>query len=165
MRHHIPLEVRFWARVKKGAPDECWPWQPTFVKAFKEQTKWRYGRFEHGWKIYKSHRLAWQLTHGEIPEGLWVLHKCDNPPCCNPAHLFLGTDLDNVRDCIAKGRFTRNPQKGEDHHQSKLTDRDVRFIRATYKPGKIRLLDLATHFGVSEGQISVIVNRKRWTHI
>jgi hypothetical protein len=85
-------------RVDRSAgPDACWPWQGgRKVKG--------YGRLMRDYKDLQSHRVAWEETFGPIPDGLQVLHHCDNPPCCNPAHLFLGTPGDNVRDMVAKGR-------------------------------------------------------------
>src|SRR5690348_6874526 len=92
-----PLEERLWDHVEIGTPDECWLWQG--------ETNGTYGRVRnHRGPSWSSHRLAWRLTFGAIPEGLCVLHKCDVPLCCNPAHLFLGTLLDNNRDMFAKGR-------------------------------------------------------------
>lgn len=163
MKTNVPLLERFWSRVKVGAPNECWPWQPLFVKTFASAKD--YGHFTHKWVIYHSHRLAWEFTYGPVPDGLWVLHKCDNPPCCNPRHLFLGTDLDNKHDSIAKGRARYTPQPGEKHGQAKLTEDDVRFIRAAYKPGEVRLIDLARWFGIDQAHVSEIVHRHKWKHL
>jgi hypothetical protein len=91
-------EARFWAGVDRRGPDECWLWQRRLKEFGHGQTNW------HGKHSTSAHRVAWELTHGPIPEGLWVLHRCDVPACCNPAHLFLGTHADNVRDMMAKRR-------------------------------------------------------------
>lgn len=92
------LAVRFWSKVQKGGPDQCWEWLASRKPS-------RYGQFTlPGNKLVRAHRMAWVLTHGEIAGGLCVLHRCDNPPCCNPGHLFLGTLRDNARDMLAKGR-------------------------------------------------------------
>lgn len=87
-----PLEERFRSRVDVRGPDECWEWTA--------------GRMPHGYGAIwdTSIGLAWELAHGPIPDGLWVLHRCDNPPCCNPAHLWLGTQADNDNDRKVKGR-------------------------------------------------------------
>lgn len=96
-----PLADRFWEHVDRRGPDECWPW--IGAKRF-----FGYGAFNIGKKKAKgAHRVAWELTNGPIPDGLQALHRCDNPPCVNPAHLFLGTPRDNMRDAQAKGRTMR----------------------------------------------------------
>ena len=93
---------KFWSKVNKGGADECWPW----LKAN------RYGQFYIGNGMAKpAHRVAYELTYGDIPAGLLVCHHCDNPPCCNPAHLFVGTVQDNMRDKISKGRHKRRDQR------------------------------------------------------
>lgn len=94
-------EERFWAKVEKG-PD-CWEW-----KAFRNKG---YGKFTYNGRMYLAHRLSWILTNGPIPDGLGVLHSCDNPPCVNPDHLFLGTQLDNMRDASNKGRCANQRSK------------------------------------------------------
>lgn len=94
-RLYPTLSDRFWAKVRKS--DGCWPW-------IKSRQPYGYGRFNYQGKQVQAHRVAWILTNGPIPDDLCVLHSCDNPPCCNPDHLFLGTKGDNNRDCIRKGR-------------------------------------------------------------
>lgn len=98
---HSPVEGRFWSKVLKGTDQECWLWNASRIKD-------GYGKFSVSGVYQQSHRISWQLTNGPIPDGLCVLHRCDNPPCVNPNHLFLGTNLDNVRDMFAKGR---NPSR------------------------------------------------------
>jgi hypothetical protein len=94
---YAPPESRFWSKVDIRAADDCWPWRGTTTG------KTGYGRAWRGPGWAAAHRLAWELTHGSTPDG-FVCHKCDNPPCCNPAHLFVGTHTDNMRDMFAKGR-------------------------------------------------------------
>lgn len=96
-----PLSVRFWDRVdRSGGPDACWPWTgPTKPSG--------HGVVRYDHTTTNAHRMAWQLTKGDIPEGQRVLHDCpdgDNPACCNPSHLWLGTQADNLHDMVAKGR-------------------------------------------------------------
>lgn len=94
------LAEKFWPKVEKAEPDGCWEWKAN-------RDRGGYGRMTVAGtprKIDSAHRVAWQLTNGPIPDGLWVLHRCDNRGCVNPAHLFLGTRTDNVRDMMAKGR-------------------------------------------------------------
>lgn len=104
----IPLKDRFWLKVDRRGPDECWRWL-----AAKDPRG--YGRVgtDPG-AIALSHRVAYALTHGELPNDKFVCHRCDNPPCCNPGHLFLGTCLDNNRDMYAKGRNS-NSNKNRTH--------------------------------------------------
>jgi hypothetical protein len=84
--------------------DECWPWTGQTVTG-------GYGRL--GWQGRReiAHRVAWELFEGPIPEGQWVLHHCDNPPCCNPLHLYAGTQRQNIHDAIARGRFSPPPRR------------------------------------------------------
>lgn len=105
-----PLEQRFWRNVLKT--DSCWEWQGQCDSVRPASTKGmrlRYGRFQIKGKRFKAHRISWQMHFGPVPSGLNVLHKCDNPPCINPDHLFLGTTRDNSRDMSAKGRSTKLP--------------------------------------------------------
>lgn len=110
-------------------------------------------------KRVKAHRKAWELLHGPIPDGLLVLHTCDNPPCIRPDHLFLGTHRDNQQDKWAKGRGIVI------NNSIKLTESNVRAIRTRYATGTIRQIDLGKEYGVSQTAISAIVNRRTWTHI
>ncbi len=99
-----PLEERFWAKVRKS--DGCWEWTGA-------ANRQGYGRIALGRASgpRRAHRIAWELTHGPVPDGLWVLHHCDNPPCVRPDHLWLGTRADNARDCRLKGRMNTAPAR------------------------------------------------------
>jgi hypothetical protein len=100
-----PIAIRFWEKVDKpGGADACWLWTGTPDVNGYGKLWW----FDHTNKGKFAHRISWELHNGPIPDGLFVLHSCDNPPCVNPKHLFLGTQLDNMRDMVAKGR-DRNP--------------------------------------------------------
>ena len=121
---------RFWDKVKKS--DRCWEWTAgRYVSG--------YGTFRHKNKSYYAHRMSYEFVIGPIPQGKHVLHKCDNPPCVNPDHLFIGTPLDNARDRAAKGRQVLNLKNlrkalpGEGHYNAKLTWEKVRSIRKEHK--------------------------------
>lgn len=148
----------FWANVKRNSPDDCWEWQGCRNKGGygvscgpNYRTLNRYGR------VVLAHRLAVILTTGENPKGKFVCHKCDNPPCCNPRHLFVGTPLDNSRDAARKGRHLR----GEENPHAKLTRKDIEFIRSS----PLRNVDLSAIFLVENSHISAIRSRKKWKHV
>lgn len=131
----------------------------------KPRNAFGYGRKRIGGKIYATHRLAWAWANwnGEgdwkaIPEGMNVLHRCDNPPCVNPDHLFLGTLKDNTADMFRKGRANR--RHGEAHRSARITLEQVAEIRAINKHGQG--IELARKFGISKAQVSRIKNRKQW---
>ena len=118
-----------------------------------------YGSLSFRRKSQLTHRLAYELAHGPIPDGLCVLHRCDNRPCLNPDHLFLGTKGDNARDMTAKGRHPR--QHGEAHSQARLTEAAVLAIRADTRVMRLIAADL----GVSERTVWDAKNRRTWTHL
>ena len=122
-RNRRPFEDRFWEKVDKRGPDECWEWTASTNSK-------GYGRLSSGRGVYlKAHRTAFVLSCGPIPEDLNVLHTCDNPPCCNPKHLFLGTFKDNTHDMIRKGRGSPPPHTyGELHHNAKFDAATARKI-------------------------------------
>jgi hypothetical protein len=154
---YTPKDIqRFWSKVdKSGGPDACWIWAAGKTAA-------GYGELGIHKHIVYSHRLAWILTYGEIHDGLCVCHKCDNPPCCNPDHLFLGTASDNATDMVKKGRnFVPKefaPQ-GEKHSHHKLTELQVLEIRKRYFVEKEMQKTLAREFGVSPSCIEYVVGR------
>lgn len=96
-RIHGPASARLAAYVQRGEPDECWEWMGT-------RDHRGYGESRINRKRHAAHRMAWEAVNGPVPEGMGVLHRCDNPPCCNPAHLFVGDQVANMRDARAKGR-------------------------------------------------------------
>lgn len=155
----IPDSLRFWGRVTR--PEDataCWLWQG----ARKSGGGLRYGHLRYDGHTVLAHRLAWELTHGPIPPGLCVCHRCDNPICCNPAHLFLGTHSDNMRDREQKGRH--NAPRGERHHKCRLTAEHVREIRTLAAQG-VTLVSLARRYGVTPESIGAVVHRITWQHI
>lgn len=123
-----------------------------------------YGFMWSGSKREYSHRLSYTLFKGPIPSGLNVLHKCDQPACVNPDHLSVGTQSENLRDMVRKGRNTKVALKGSKNPKAKLTDADIAHIRgANKRPGY--LYELAAIYGVSRSTICAIRNRRGWTHL
>jgi len=151
------IEERFWVKVDIPVIGYgCWDW----IGASNPKG---YGRFRMDGRNEGAHRASWIINRGLIPEGLHVLHHCDNPSCCNPSHLFLGTNTDNRQDSWAKGRGKIPVFKGEDHWNSKLTESDVTEIRRLYVPrGEYNGRVLAEMYGVTFQLISRIVNYKNW---
>lgn len=173
--------ARFWAKVdRSGGPDACWPWIAC-------RDARGYGRLSADGKARIAHRMAWMLTHGPIPPGMFVCHHCDNPPCCNPYRcLFLGTPADNAADCVAKGRqvspvgqdngMVRNPDRhwsrlypnmlsGSRSPHAILSEEDVIEIRLRYAAGGVTFVALGREFGVKGSTISQAVRRLTWSHI
>lgn len=143
--------TRFWAKVIKGSQNECWGWIGATSKG--------YGAMASDYKtrkVLRAHRMSFELARGKITNGLHVLHKCDNPTCSNPEHLFLGTHADNMRDMFAKKR--RVSATGERVGSSKLTRNQVGEIRASTDLHKV----LAEKYGVSESRISSIKHFRDW---
>jgi predicted XRE-type DNA-binding protein len=150
----MTLEERLWAKINIGGPDECWEWQAGRYKS-------DYGQFKLNGKVVRAHRVVWELVNKQlIPEGQCVLHSCDNPPCCNPTHLFLGNHQENMDDMIAKGRFVHQP--GEQNGRAKLTESQVVDIRQLWTTGQYTQRQLAYIYGVCQKQISNIIRHKRW---
>ena len=147
-----PKQARnFFEKFTFGNADQCWNWHAS-KEAF------GYGHFKYDHRILKAHRFSWEYFRGVIPAGSYVLHKCDNPSCINPNHLFLGTPFDNMQDKIRKGRAVY--EMGEKSHNAKLTDAQVQEIRSLYSTGKYYQHDLGKRFGVTKQHIGRIVNAK-----
>lgn len=130
--------------------------------------EWTGYRNEHGYGRYRvadgrrlyAHRFAWEQVHGPIPEGMCICHHCDNPPCINVEHLFLGTHLDNNRDMVAKGRL--HTLRGEASPTARLTQVQVDEIRALYGAGNVMQAELGRRFGISNQHVSRIVLGRAW---
>ncbi len=151
----VPVEERFWRYV---APDgECWVW--TGVKNSRG-----YGHISlpDGTRMY-AHRFSWEQANGApVPPGIFVLHRCDNPPCVRPEHLFLGTRQDNFNDSAAKGRHYH----GERHALAKLTDGQVAAIRKHFRPGcRLTRAQLAEMLGVSTATLRDALSGRTWRHV
>jgi hypothetical protein len=143
----------FWSYINKT--DECWNW----LGCVDRNTG--YGKLSfNGRKNSSPHRVAYELTFGIIPIGMWVLHKCDNRICCNPSHLFLGTSEDNINDMLNKGR---NPI-GEKVGTSKLTKEEVVSIKEMLGDG-MKHIDIARMFGVKKVTISAIATKRNWAWV
>lgn len=151
--------ARFWRRVKKSSMRACWPWQG--------------GRLQDGYGMFsmrrasghydpvRAHRAAWLFSDGD-PSPLLVLHSCDNPLCCNPAHLFLGTQRDNMRDKHRKGRA--DDRRGELSATSKLTHAQAVAIKSALRDG-VPAAQLASAYSMSRRAITDIGAGRRWKHI
>src|SRR3972149_12256458 len=151
---------KFWSYIRKSPSDECWEW----VGA---KTPLGYGHLSIKRKKVYAHRIAFFLANGYLPAGLCVLHKCDNPGCVNPNHLWLGTYKDNTHDMFEKGRgnrtgkLVRKPFRGQ---AKKLTLEQAREIRAAYIPNR-NVSDLAKKYGVSKSLICRIAKGKTWKEV
>ncbi len=151
-----PLAERFWEKVSKGGPEECWNWMGTSY----EKGYGQINRGRRGDGLVLTHRLSWEIANGEVPSGLFVCHRCDNPCCVNPAHLFLGTNADNVADMIAKGRQA----KGERSGHARLSTTDVREIRRLLALGftQVKICEV---FDVCSQTINNIARGLVWKHV
>lgn len=153
----------FWARVDRRSEDECWEWTGGRNGKTKLQS---YGVFWALGKRSKAHRFAFEISKRKLKNGECVCHRCDNPPCCNPAHLFAGTHGDNIRDALSKGRIKH--ERGEDRYNATLTEADIRTIRAVYQKRSTKGMNgakLARKYGVVKSMIHAIVTRRRWKHV
>ena len=158
------LEDRFWSKVDKGGPipthkpelGPCWVWTAS--------TSAGYGRFwVTGRGLRGSHTVSWVLAHGQIPSGMDICHRCDNPPCVRPEHLFLGTRSENMRDMGRKGRGGGGA-KGERNRNARLTETQVIEIRTRFAAGELGYV-LAAEFGVGYRKLSRIVCGHAWGHV
>lgn len=153
---------RFWLKVDKRGPipehapqlGNCWDWLGAKRKS-------GHGYFHVNRKPSLPHRFSYELHKGQIPDGHSVLHKCDRGCCVNPAHLFTGTQLDNMRDCSNKKRTPLGERSGS----CALNESQIREIRRLYDSGEKKISQIAKSYPVGFGAISKIVHRQRWTHI
>lgn len=138
---------RFWSKIEKG--ESCWNWKSAI------QSK-GYGSFSIGGKTFSAHRISYELSKGKIPEGLCVLHKCDNRRCVNPEHLFLGTTRDNSLDMVKKGRMSPN------FITRKLNRNQVEMVRLMYQQSKTPYRKIGSLFGISPRTVGAIINYEIW---
>lgn len=161
-----PAAEHFWSRVEI-VDGGCWLWRGSTLRG--------YGTFSSRGRSLYAHRFSYELARGPIPAGMCVCHRCDNPPCANPEHLFLGTHSDNAADKFAKGRVPKGDQHwsrriidrravGERNGMVKLTDDRVREIRSSAASGEMQR-SIARRLGVSEASVSLILSGKTWKHV
>ena len=152
-----PLSERFWEKAKTGSAEECWEWTASTYSN-------GYGHIGLGRGLggALAHRMAWVLTQGPIPDGQYVCHRCDNPRCVNPAHLFLGSQGDNMRDAKQKGRVSGGRMPGDKNPNAKLSPSQVIAIRKRYAQRDVYQSCLAEEYGVSQAQISSICRGESW---
>lgn len=178
MRYHYSMDFqrRFWSKVAIGEPDECWEWTGA-------RSSNRYGVFQVRTRVAEgAHRIAWTLSNATDPSGDPVLHHCDNPPCCNPAHLYRGSALENMADKVRRGRHVSRPPRGTAHRDAKLTEADILEIRRRYaaegrggRPGagngdfrptgRLTMRALAREYGVDHTQILRAIRGEQWSHV
>lgn len=148
--------VKFWSLIDIRSKEECWPW-------LRSNGENKYGKFvapEYG-KVFQAHRLAYLLVKGKLSKSLQIRHTCDWKPCCNPEHLIKGTQLDNARDAVERGRY----KIGENNGAAKLAGVSVvKRIRELYATGKYSHRQLAKRFGLVRNAIKGIVTGKTWKH-
>ncbi|SRR5258708_10410067 len=153
----IPLELRFWAMTDIADPVSCWEW---LGKRYpRENGRMGYGRIGVGpRRSVGAHRISWILAGNKIPKGKWVLHRCDNPGCVNPRHLFLGDAAMNVADMLAKKRWN---MRGRNHPKAKLSDNAIRVIRSS----RATCQELAARYSVTDTLISLVKLERIWRHV
>lgn len=161
MRDYNVLPVndvaRFWSGVDRTDPNGCWLWLRSLRHG--------YGQIMFGGKVRLTHRVAWTLLRGKIPRGKFVCHTCDVRHCCNPAHLFIGTQRDNIRDCWQKGRLPLPPiQNGSKNVNAVLSESDIPIIRAKFAAGS-SLRQLGREYGIDYTAISSVIRGKTWRHV
>lgn len=149
---------RLLSRIKV-TPNGCFEWQGSRKGKTKESG---YGRIQIDGKTHLAHRVSYQVFRGPTPPGMHVCHKCDNPCCINPSHLFLGTVQDNLRDAASKGRTDK--RTGERNASCKLTTETILAIRESHAMG-VSSYDIARKYSISHAHTRKIINRKRWAHV
>lgn len=148
---------RFWSHVEKAGPNDCWLWK-------RSKHNKGYGQVGFGVngkvEMHKAHKVAWEITHNRlIPKGVHGLHTCDTRACCNPHHVFLGSNADNMADRDAKGRQAR----GERHGAAKISDDQARLVK--YRLGGLKISEIAKLIGVSYHLVYGIREGRTWAHI
>lgn len=158
----------FWFHTPRSKKDGCWEWT-----GVRRKGSGGYGVFTRDDVLFHAHRFSYELHKGAIPPGLFVLHRCDNPPCCNPKHLFVGTAADNIHDAMRKGRHKPPPRhdgpyedksawhRGAQHYAARLSEAQAKEILRSKKRGS----ELARQYGVRATTISMLRRGKTWRHL
>ena len=145
------IKERFWSKVDKGS--KCWVWTAG--------TNRGYGEFWIEDRMHKAHRISYEMEYRSVPPSMCVLHTCDNPPCVNPKHLFVGSQKDNIADAHSKGRLKNGTSLGSMHWCSKLTEKQVSIILKDTRTHR----KIAKEYKVSRSTVSLIKQRKTWKHV
>ena len=154
--------ARFWGNVEING-NNCWLWTKSGDK--NGYGKMVINRRRQNEQALKAHRISWYIHNGPIPNGLLICHHCDNPPCCNPEHLFLASHAGNAQDMWDKNRHPRPDMKGERNPRAKLTEEDVLAIRSRYAVGGVTHKTLGTVYGVHQSVIQHAITGRYWSHI
>jgi hypothetical protein len=152
----MTTEERFWSKVDIRGPLDCWEWRAGCNGN-------GYGTFTYRGKSWLAHRMAYMLHHGYLSKKSNVLHHCDNPACCNPAHHFLGTHQDNAYDAMEKGLLEGSLDSLDINHHPALTPEQVEWILAQPRPGRGRkqwMIDMARELGVGKTTVENVVYRR-----
>lgn len=156
--YYADFPNRFWEKVRIGAFRECWPWQGCTQSQ-------GYGQIRSGGKCYVAHRVAFNFMWHQLPDNVLALHRCDNPPCCNPWHLFDGSHHTNHLDMMVKGRWYGGERLGgEAHAWAKITNVDVIVLKKLYENGEASIRQLAITYGVTYQAIWYIVKGRNRKH-
>ncbi len=157
---------RFWSKIQKGSHDACWPYTGTLTTS-------RHGRFKIAGVSYSPHRISWQLANGPIPVGLYICHRCDNPPCCNPRHLVAETARWNAMDAVRKGRMThpimtesrRRALCGESSATAVYTEIQILEMHRLHNQDGLSGYAIAKRLGKHKGHIYDILKWRYWGHL
>lgn len=153
-----PVYVRFWKFVTELPTEGCWEWRGARLVS-------GYGIIRDRGARLRAHRVAWEMHYGPIPPGMQVCHRCDNPPCVRPDHLFLGTNEDNMADMRLKHRAATPPvHRGQDNPNARLNQHSVRAIRRAVARGE-SMYSVAKRYPVSKQTIISVVKRRTWAHV